>query len=639
MSSDEENFSSGTSSTDDEERWREPQKKLEDIPSEYWALQKLIKYVKTGNVIATNLCLCCIRGYNLSEQINQKAIHSVGGLEVLINLLSSNDMPCRLGSLNILTSITENIDVRRYLIDLDIIKSLKILLNEPASDIKTLSAIVLSNLGRTRLARRIAQKEEIIEALVSMMDVEVNIVSKDKSNLSPIEFDEYEECIASSRAVSVLLSSKRNIISAENGGITKTIKKLLQSSDSNLSISVLRICQLMSCTEGFQVAIEMEAMIPNFLSYLEDANDNVKRAACEVIYNGTTNINIAKLVYDHRGATAILKIAQDKSKWENLKLLKAAMGALRNCSMFDSIASQLDELNTLRLAMEVLSNTVRRSDVTMAHACGVITQLLRFPKNIPIFCQSKEFEIVVDLLNFSNEYLLESASNVLTECAKHEIYAEKSDELDGTRLLWSILRHRKPQVKANASWALCEYVSHDKKSPEVIRSFVNGLELLTYLLRVCTNNLELAATCALIAEVAKDKFNLNILTDYQVIPLLSKLVFTDDELLQEYSAYAIASCCSFGKNTQQLGELRTVAPIVRFMAGTNKRVHRTAAMALEQLSVDPLNCVTMHQCGVVSFLIDAIGSDNRDLQSAAANCLQNIRSLSLESEMNKDKFK
>lgn len=65
--------------------------------------------------------------------------------------------------------------------------------------------------------------------------------------------------------------------------------------------------------------------------------------------------------------------------------------------------------------------------------------------------------------------------------------------------------------------------------------------------------------------------------------------------MRENLAAAIASCAPYGNNTQELGRLRTVTPIVGYMVSTNPRVHRTTAMALQKLSEDPQNCITMHQ--------------------------------------------
>lgn len=70
---------------------------------------------------------------------------------------------------------------------------------------------------------------------------------------------------------------------------------------------------------------------------------------------------------------------------------------------------------------------------------------------------------------------------------------------------------------------------------------------------------------------------------------------TKEDLLRENLAAAIASCAPYRTNTQELGRLRTVTPIVGYMVSTNPKVHRTTAMALQRLSEDPQNCITMHQ--------------------------------------------
>lgn len=50
------------SSSDDEERWKERSIKQSDLPSEYWHIQKLVKYMKAGNQTATVVALCCLKG-------------------------------------------------------------------------------------------------------------------------------------------------------------------------------------------------------------------------------------------------------------------------------------------------------------------------------------------------------------------------------------------------------------------------------------------------------------------------------------------------------------------------------------------------------------------------------------------------
>lgn len=45
-----------------------------DIPPEYWHIQKLVKYMKSGNQTATVVALCCLKDHDLRNEINQMAI-------------------------------------------------------------------------------------------------------------------------------------------------------------------------------------------------------------------------------------------------------------------------------------------------------------------------------------------------------------------------------------------------------------------------------------------------------------------------------------------------------------------------------------------------------------------------------------
>lgn len=57
-------------SSEDEQRERPKP----EIPPEYWHIQKLVKYMKSGNQTATVISLCCLKDHDLSTEINQMAI-------------------------------------------------------------------------------------------------------------------------------------------------------------------------------------------------------------------------------------------------------------------------------------------------------------------------------------------------------------------------------------------------------------------------------------------------------------------------------------------------------------------------------------------------------------------------------------
>ena len=69
--SDDSDSTDVISSSDEEDRWRETKRSAEDLPPEYWNIQKLVKYIKAGNPTATMVSLCCLKDFDLTTQINQ----------------------------------------------------------------------------------------------------------------------------------------------------------------------------------------------------------------------------------------------------------------------------------------------------------------------------------------------------------------------------------------------------------------------------------------------------------------------------------------------------------------------------------------------------------------------------------------
>lgn len=206
------------------------------------------------------------------------------------------------------------------------------------------------------------------------------------------------------------------------------------------------------------------------------------------------------------------------------------------------------------------------------------------------------------------------------------------EELDGVRLIWSLLKNPSPAVQANAAWALVPCIKNAKDSSELVRSFVGGLELIVSLLKSSDKHV-LAAVCAALSMIAQDKENLAVITDHGFIPMLVGLVTTKDEQLRENLAQAIAYSCSWGQNCKELGRLGAITPLVGYMAESKSpRVLRTAALALFHLSKNAFNCITMHESGVTKFLLKAVASEDEQLQEAAAGCLANIRRFALETD-------
>ena len=87
--------SSEEDSEEDEQLLERARQDQNDLPTEYWQIQRLVKYLKGGNPTATVIALSSIRDFNLSVETCQAAIRDVGGLEVLVNLLETDDIDCK----------------------------------------------------------------------------------------------------------------------------------------------------------------------------------------------------------------------------------------------------------------------------------------------------------------------------------------------------------------------------------------------------------------------------------------------------------------------------------------------------------------------------------------------------------------
>lgn len=67
----------------------------------------------------------------------------------------------------------------------------------------------------------------------------------------------------------------------------------------------------------------------------------------------------------------------------------------------------------------------------------------------------------------------------------------------------------------------------------MVRSLVGGLELIVSLLK-STDKDVLASVCAALANIARDKENLAVISDHGVVPLLCNLVHAVNALLMIY---------------------------------------------------------------------------------------------------------
>lgn len=246
------------SSSDEEDRWKDRNIKQSDLPSEYWHIQKLVKYMKAGNQTATVVALCCLKDHDLTTQINQIAIQEIGGLEVLVNLLESNDLKCRFGALTVLSAISLNLDIRRSIVDLGGIPLLVNILSEPSKDLKILAAETIANVGKVRLARKLVRRFGGIPKVVDLLDVPLSCLTTIQENLTQSQKEQLSMATAGARALWSLSESRHNKEIMRRSGVVPLMARLLQS------IHIDVVVPIMGCVQQCASQASLKSSINEF---------------------------------------------------------------------------------------------------------------------------------------------------------------------------------------------------------------------------------------------------------------------------------------------------------------------------------------------------------------------------------------
>merc|ERR1712142_591215 len=217
-----DNYCDTTSESEEEEDFMDRQHENTELPTEYWSIQKLVKYLKACNQTATVIALCSMMDYNLQSANCQYAIKDVGGLEVLINLLETGDTKCALGSLKVLREISENAQIRRQIADLGALQQMVQILSHRNVELKCLAAETIANVAKFKRARKTVRDYGGIIKLVKLLDFgNENLETADPAKVN----------VARCAALALWSCSKsnKNKISIRKAGAIGLLARLLKS--------------------------------------------------------------------------------------------------------------------------------------------------------------------------------------------------------------------------------------------------------------------------------------------------------------------------------------------------------------------------------------------------------------------------
>uniref|UniRef100_T1II95 Armadillo repeat-containing protein 4 n=1 Tax=Strigamia maritima TaxID=126957 RepID=T1II95_STRMM len=613
-----------------------------DLPAEYWQVQKLFKYVRAGNQTGTAIALMCLRDYNLTSEFSQRAIMEMKGLDMLLNLLETKDTRCKvickllsptgwenaigekcivskIASLKLLQEISKNKLMSKMIYRLSGIQSLVALLQEQSKQVTSLAAQNIAELATSKRVRNIVYDNNGVQLLVKLLKVDPAVFQLPLD----VQLIKLEETRSAALALWRLAVSKKVRAAIRMAGGIPRLAMLLKNAKEGILAAVLGILQECLVDIPYQEAARREGMIIDIVKNLKSPNQELARLSAYAIFRCAEDTAIREMVRKYGGLNPLVNMLTNSECVKNKMLLVAITGALWKCAKSPAIGRILQDKNIIAILTPFLADP--SNEEVLVNALGVIAECASDPKSLLDFQKAGGVKSLINMLNYTNKLLLKNCCKALKNCADEKKCLLDIEQYDGIRLMWSLLKQNDPELQATAAWAICPCIENLEESGELVRSFVGGLTLMVKLLNSDSEQV-LCSVCATIAKICRDTESMAVLTDNGVVPLLARLSTTKNPILQRYVAEAISQISNWGNNRIMIGEEKAIAPMVEFLRGSDPLLLRHTCIALNNLSLDPANCVALHRAKAMPLLAKLVATtEDIVLQEAAATCLANIR--------------
>lgn len=626
-----EQIESSTESDEEDDRVLDGKVSVADLPSEYWQIQRLVKYLRIGNQTATVITLCGLTDFNLTQEMTQMAIRNVSGLTVLVNILRTDHVNCQIGALKILQQLTLNSKYnRRTVIKQGGVQILIDLITFATREVQGLAAANLANMAKSSLGRNIMKRYEGIQRLVSLLNYD-NGKNNYRRQSTSVSAD-LEVARNAALALWSCSKSTRSRSAIYNAGSVPLLAKLIKLDKQDFLIPFVGLAQECAVEFRFREAFYKENMITGIARRLQTENQELQGYCASAIFKCAEDEQTRKAVYDCGGLDTLVALL---CRRDNKKLLSAVTGAIWKCAISKYNVKRLMSVNVVGTLFRLLQNEEQDEEElpeqVQLHIVGAVGEIAKDPKGPLEVLRCKGCNTLVDILNIPNEELTGTAARAIAACAVNSACRAVFNRLECLRLLWSLMKSKNNKVVSGAAWAVYRLMQDTPEAWETARCFVGGLDLTVRLLK--SDDLEvLISACAVISTIACDRENLGVITDYDVVSHLAHLTHKTDILLRRHLAEAIAMCSKWGNNAKLFCDKGVVKSMVEYLGSRDIIVQRSAMRALEQLGKSPESCIIMHRGGVVKLLLEMIGSEDAGLQEAAAGCLLNMRQLAMANE-------
>nr|XP_053651856.1 outer dynein arm-docking complex subunit 2-like [Cherax quadricarinatus] len=204
-----------------------------ELSSEYWQIQKMVKYLKVGNATCTTIALVGLKDCGLHQEVCQVALKVVGGLEVLLNILRTSNLRCNVGALQVLEAACGHMTSRAAVYKLGGLQVLQGLVGHSQVEVRGLAASVLAQVCALSTARAALIRDDGVAKLVTLLRVDANTLNTDHGLATAVE--------GATRALWACSVSKSGRAALLRAGGLELVGGLLSASRPSLLVPVVGV--------------------------------------------------------------------------------------------------------------------------------------------------------------------------------------------------------------------------------------------------------------------------------------------------------------------------------------------------------------------------------------------------------------
>lgn len=251
---------------------------------------------------------------------------------------------------------------------------------------------------------------------------------------------------AAARALWSVSRSRKNIQVMMKSGAVPLLARLLRSVHMDVVVPTIGTIAQCAVDPSYQLAIQTEGMVGDIVRHLSaDESPALRRFCADTLFKCCAKAATRDMVRQAGGLDPLVAMARSPATKQDKALLAAVTGAIWKTAISAENVERFDQLRTVEVLVKLLEN-VEEDEVVLSNVVGALGECLKLEHNRSSLRRANGIPHLVNLLNYTYPPLLQNVPMVLRECAEDADSMREIEQLDGVRLIWSLLKNDSPQV-------------------------------------------------------------------------------------------------------------------------------------------------------------------------------------------------